>query len=147
LPGLRTILHCRTYRIQQVQPLIDSLLCIGRRRALIRSRCLTGDVSVAGVIGAKPLAAASLRVSGRSAGYTIPDIARPACGIAALTCLAVVAIHATPALTSLPLTALLTLTLALTWSLAATLLLAGLSILGLLLTLLATLASLPCLPP
>jgi hypothetical protein len=78
LPRLRTILHHGANPIEEIQPLINLTLCIGRIRPLLRPHCPAGDARVASVISANCAAIAISRATTGIAHRTCDTIAYPA---------------------------------------------------------------------
>jgi len=139
LPRLGTILHYGANLVEQVQSLVDLALSIGRVRTLLGRHGLTGDASIAGVIGAIAVAVAIAAATGRIACRTsdaIPDI----------TCQGLPPLATGALATGLTLTTLTGLAAALTASTGLAALLARLPRLPILRLLLTGLASLTGLP-
>jgi hypothetical protein len=133
LARLGTILHYGAYLIEKVQSLVDLALRIGRIGTLLGRDGLTGDVSIAGVIGAKPIAIAIAAATGRIAYRTGDAVThRPPLSSAVLTTLTVLAGLASGALAAL-LSATLSALTGLSALLARLARLPGLTVLGLLL--------------
>ena len=142
LPRLGTILHYGANLVEKVQSLVDLALGIGRVGTLLGRHGLSGDASIAGVIGAIAVAVAIAAATGRIACRTsdaVPDITCQ--GLTPLTALATGALA-----TGLTLTTLTGLAAALTASTGLAALLARLPRLPILRLLLTGLASLTGLP-
>jgi hypothetical protein len=79
LPGFRIILHCGANLVEEVQTLVDLLLCVGRVRTLLGRRRLTRDAGIAGI----PAAAVALGIPiAARASHTVAD--RPPAVLAAI---------------------------------------------------------------
>jgi hypothetical protein len=76
LPRLGTILHCGANLVEQIQSLVNFALSIGRVGTLLGRHGLTGDASIASVVGAIPVAIAIAATVGiaRRAGDAVSDI-------------------------------------------------------------------------
>ncbi len=64
-PRFRTILHYAANPVEEIQPLVNLALRIGRVRTLLRRHGPARDASIPRVIAAKPVAIAAARATAR----------------------------------------------------------------------------------